>query len=165
MYKVTVNTNKNFEITGSSDQRIFDEQNIQWDVVKIEENYFHLISGNKSYRAEVIKADFKNKIFNLKINGNKYEVSLKDKSDLLLEKLGLNTKASFGLKEIKAPMPGLILEIKVKEGDKVNKGDTLMVLEAMKMENVLKSTGEGTVKSIKVTKGESVEKNQILILF
>ncbi|CAN5624416.1 acetyl-CoA carboxylase biotin carboxyl carrier protein subunit [soil metagenome] len=165
MYKVTVNKKKNFIITGSKDQRLIDEQKIQWDVVKIEENSFHILSDNKSFRAEIIKADFKKKLFILRINGNKFEVSLQDKSDLLLEKLGLNTIASSGIKEIKAPMPGLILEIKVNEGDKVNKGDSLMVLEAMKMENVLKSTGDGIVKSIKVKKGESVEKNQILILF
>lgn len=165
MYKVSVNKNKNFEITGSKDQRLIDEQEFQWDVVKIEDNYFHVISGNKSYRAEVIKSDFENKTFSLKINGSKYEVSLKDKSDLLLEKLGLNTSASSGIKEIKAPMPGLILEIKVKEGDTVKKGDSLMVLEAMKMENVLKSPGEGIVKTVRVKKGDSVEKNEILILF
>ena len=69
------------------------------------------------------------------------------------------------IKDIKAPMPGLILDIMVEVGQEVKKGDALMILEAMKMENVLKSTGEGTITSIEVEKGQSVEKNNILIKF
>ncbi|MCC7050886.1 MAG: acetyl-CoA carboxylase biotin carboxyl carrier protein subunit, partial [Bacteroidia bacterium] len=56
-------------------------------------------------------------------------------------------------------------EAKVKEGDKVTKGDALMVLEAMKMENILKSPGDGIIKKINVSKGQAVEKNTVLITF
>jgi len=66
---------------------------------------------------------------------------------------------------IKAPMPGLIIDLKVKEGDVVKLNDPLIVLEAMKMENIIKSPGEGTVKVVKVRKGQSVEKSQVLIEF
>jgi biotin carboxyl carrier protein len=66
---------------------------------------------------------------------------------------------------LKAPMPGLVLEFRVVPGDKVVEGDALVVLEAMKMENILKSPGEATVKSIEVTKGQAIEKNQVLITF
>jgi biotin carboxyl carrier protein len=62
-------------------------------------------------------------------------------------------------------MPGLIIDLKVNQGDIVKAGDTLLILEAMKMENIIKSTGEGTVKNVKVKKGDSVEKNQVLIEF
>jgi biotin carboxyl carrier protein len=62
-------------------------------------------------------------------------------------------------------MPGLIIELKVKNGDVVKPGDTLLILEAMKMENIIKSPGEGVVKTVKIKKGESVEKNQVLIEF
>ena len=62
-------------------------------------------------------------------------------------------------------MPGLILDLKVKPGDEVKKGDIVLILEAMKMENIIKSPGDGLVKSVKVKLKDSVEKNQILIQF
>jgi biotin carboxyl carrier protein len=93
------------------------------------------------------------------------KVDLKDKADLLLKQLGLSNLAANSKKDIKAPMPGLILNIMVEEGKEVKKGDPLLILEAMKMENVIKSPSDGVVKSIKTQKGKSVEKNQILIEF
>ncbi|HNM32873.1 MAG TPA: biotin/lipoyl-binding protein, partial [Chitinophagales bacterium] len=63
----------------------------------------------------------------------------------------------------KAPMPGLVLDILVEAGQAVNKGDNLIILEAMKMENIIKASGSGTVKSIHVQKKDAVEKNQLLI--
>jgi biotin carboxyl carrier protein len=92
-------------------------------------------------------------------------VILQDKFDLLLEKMGMNNTNGGNVISIKAPMPGLIIDLKVKDGDLVKQNDPLIVLEAMKMENVIKSPGDSVVKSVKVKKGESVEKNQILIEF
>ena len=66
-------------------------------------------------------------------------------------------------KYIGAPMPGLILDVVVSEGDEVEKGDKLLVLEAMKMENILKSPEDGSIKKIKVRKGKVVEKNDMLV--
>jgi biotin carboxyl carrier protein len=77
----------------------------------------------------------------------------------------MNNTINSQIKEVKAPMPGLIFEIKVQEGDEVKKGDTLVILEAMKMENILKSPGDGIIKEIRIKKGDSVEKNQVLIQF
>jgi biotin carboxyl carrier protein len=62
-------------------------------------------------------------------------------------------------------MPGLIVDLRVKAGDKVKPGDALLILEAMKMENMIKASAESIVKSVKVVKGDSVEKNQVLIEF
>lgn len=165
MFKATVNNNSVFEISGSSKKILIDQQEFNWDVVKLNDNYFHIIKDNQSFRAEIVKADYNTKNFILKINNILHEVSLKDKSDLLLEKMGFNNNALAEFKEIKAPMPGLILDIKVIAGQKVKKGDPLMILEAMKMENILKSPGEGIVKIVNVKTGDSVEKNQILIQF
>ena len=67
--------------------------------------------------------------------------------------------------DLKAPMPGLIVDIKVKVGDTVKKGDIILILEAMKMENVLKATGEGIIKAIKIAPKQNVEKNQVMIEF
>jgi len=62
-------------------------------------------------------------------------------------------------------MPGLIIDLKIKAGDTVKSGDQLLILEAMKMENIIKSPGDGIVKFIKVKKGDSVEKGQVLLEF
>jgi biotin carboxyl carrier protein len=113
----------------------------------------------------VVKTDLAAKRFTIKINGRHYPVVLKDKFDILLEQMGMNTNAVAKVNHVKAPMPGLIIDLKVKDGDVVKAGDPLLILEAMKMENVIKSPGDATVKSVKVRMGEGVEKNQVLIEF
>ena len=165
MYKATVNK-KDFNIENNNDGQLTVDGNIvDWDLVKISNQAFHVLIKNKSYRAEVIKADPVAKSFLLKINGKVYDVSLKDKFDLLLEKMGLNNGLAGKANNIKAPMPGLIVDLRVKPGDQVNPGDALLILEAMKMENLIKAPAQSVVKSVKVAKGDSVEKNQILIEF
>jgi biotin carboxyl carrier protein len=62
-------------------------------------------------------------------------------------------------------MPGMVLKILITEGDQVKKGDALLVLEAMKMENIIKSPADGLVKKINAVQGTAVEKNQVLIQF
>lgn len=155
MYKATVG-DKTLDIT--PDQ-------INWDLVEYAPNCFHIIYNNKSYRAEIVKADHQTKSFTIKVNNTIQTVTLKDKFDMLLEKMGMNASATSKLNFVKAPMPGLIIDLKIKAGDTVNAGDALLILEAMKMENVLKSPGGGVVKSVKVKKGDSVEKGQVLIEF
>lgn len=164
MYKAIVN-NKSFEIEQQSDDFTVNGEMFQWDLSKISDGHFHILHQQKSYRAEVVKVEAATKTCVIKINGRTYPVELKDKFDLLLEKMGMNSQASSKVNNIKAPMPGLIIDLKVKEGDVVNAGDVLLILEAMKMENIIKSPGEGIVKSVKVKKGNSVEKGQVLIEF
>jgi biotin carboxyl carrier protein len=126
---------------------------------------FHVLSNNKGYNIEVIDANYDEKSITLLVNGNKYPLSVKDEFDLLLDKLGMSSMNDTKINEIKAPMPGLVLDVKVNIGDTVEKGDSILVLEAMKMENVLKSPAEGVVKSIHINKGDAVEKNHLLISF
>jgi biotin carboxyl carrier protein len=111
----------------------------------------------------LLKSERDSKQYTLQINGSKYDITLKDKLDDLLAGMGLTAGAAAKLNNIKAPMPGLVLNILVAEGDTITKGDALLVLEAMKMENIIKSPGEGVVKKINVNKGQAVEKNQVLI--
>jgi biotin carboxyl carrier protein len=164
MYKASVN-NKVFEIVPAEDGFMVNGSLLSWDLVQVSPGYFHILWENKSYKAEVVRADHAAKTFHIKVNGNIYPVELKDKFDLLLEKMGMNSNNSSKVNSIKAPMPGLIIDLKVKNGDVVKQGDPLLILEAMKMENIIKSPGEGTVKSVKIKKGDSVEKNQVLIEF
>lgn len=157
--------NRNFTILSAGDGLVVNGEKLNWDVVEIGKGYFHILYNNRSYRAEVVKADPLAKTFTIKINGSRYEVSVKDRFDLLLEKLGMNSASTGAINFIKAPMPGLIVELKVKDGDTVNTGDPLLILEAMKMENVLKASGSATVKAVKVKRGDSVEKGQVLVEF
>lgn len=126
---------------------------------------FHIIRDDKSYEVEIVKADPAAKTLTVKVNGALYPIQVKDKYDELLHSLGMDKIGSAKVNELKAPMPGLVLEVVVGEGQAVKKGDPIVVLEAMKMENILKSPADVTVKKIAVKKGTAVEKNQVLIQF
>jgi biotin carboxyl carrier protein len=164
MYTASVN-GKKLEIIPDGDSLTVAGNPLEWDIVQISEGYYHILYQQKGYRAELVKTDRVTKTFVLKINGHILTVELKDKFDLLLEKMGMNSAASSRVNNIKAPMPGLIIDLKIKPGDRVNQGDQLLILEAMKMENIIKSPGDGVVKNVKVKKGDSVEKGQVLIEF
>jgi biotin carboxyl carrier protein len=134
-----------------------------FDIVKVEEGFFHVLHNNKSFRARVLENDATQKTFTIKINSNNYKVAIKDKYDELLHALGLDTMLSNKINDLKAPMPGLVLSILVEEGAEIKKGDNLLVLEAMKMENILKATADAKVKKVRATIGARVEKNEVLI--
>lgn len=133
------------------------------DVISIDEKHFHLIKDGKSFHAELVQLNPLRKEVTLKINGSTYQVKLQDEYDRLIQKMGLQVKAGQQLKDIKAPMPGLVLDIMVEAGQAVSAGDPLLILEAMKMENVIKAPGEGVIKEVPVQKGAAVEKGQLLV--
>jgi biotin carboxyl carrier protein len=164
MLKAVVNK-KEFTIEPIEAGMLINGSPLSWDVVEIKQGHFHILYNNKSYSAEVVKVDYATKTVSLKLNNHKYTVDIKDKFDLLLEKMGISATNVGKVNTIKAPMPGLIVTLKVAEGDTVEIGDPLLILEAMKMENILKSPGDGVVKKILIKKGDSVEKNQALIQF
>ncbi|QDK79681.1 biotin/lipoyl-binding protein [Spirosoma sp. KCTC 42546] len=167
MYTATLTDLKNppFLIDFSADGQTLNGEPFAWDLVKLSAQTFHILHQNRSYTAEVLELNAADKTVSLKINGHIYHVQLKDRFDLLLEKMGMSTLASTKINELKAPMPGLIVGISVQPGDVVNKGDSLLILEAMKMENMLKAPGEATIKTIRVGKGDRVEKGQVLVEF
>lgn len=124
---------------------------------------YNIIYKGESMNVEVLISDAKNKKHQLKINGKVVDIQLEDKYDELLKKLGMDTGLSQKIGDLKAPMPGLVVNIPVAEGDEIKKGDLLLILEAMKMENALKAVADATVKKIIVKTGQAVEKNQVLI--
>jgi biotin carboxyl carrier protein len=164
MYKAHVN-DQVFEIATTEDGFMVNGKSVKWDLAAIQDGYFHILLNNKGYRAEVVEVEVGARRFIIKINGRQYPVMLKDKFDLLLETMGMNTNSGARVNHVRAPMPGLIIDLKVKDGDIVKAGDTLLILEAMKMENIIKAPGDATVKSVKVRMGDGVEKNQVLIEF
>lgn len=166
MLKVKVNNKKEHAISFENETNgTLDGKEFSWDVIEVKNGSFHIIKDYKSYNVEVIKADSIEKSFLVSVNGNKYQLQVKDKFDELLKSLGFDELNSKKVNELKAPMPGLVLDIRVAEGDQVKKGDAVLVLEAMKMENIIKSPTDGVIKKINVKKGVAVEKNQVLINF
>ena len=167
MYKAKVK-DKEFEIEFNSDN--YENGTIsnipfEIDILKKNSNSFHVIKNKKSYNVNVLSIDNDTKKVKLKINNYTYEVEVKDELDELLNKMGIKNKKQQTNKDLKAPMPGLVTNILVNIGDEIKKGDKLLVLEAMKMENNLKAENDAIIKDIIVEKGNSVEKKQVLIIF
>ncbi|MCC6684237.1 MAG: acetyl-CoA carboxylase biotin carboxyl carrier protein subunit [Bacteroidia bacterium] len=162
MHKAIIN-GKTFEIEQKQGQFTLNGQPVLMDWKPLRENVYHLILNHQSYTIELLEADAALKTLALMVNGRKTEVQLKDAFDQLLSQLGFDLAAANKVNDVKAPMPGLVLNIFVEPGQAIKKGDSLLVLEAMKMENVLKSPGDGTVTKVMVKAKDKVEKNQVLL--
>lgn len=156
-YKLSVNNLSTFELAES------DLKNL--DAVSMETSKFHILKENKPYKATIISADFVAKKYTFKVNNNTYEVAISDALDQLIKSMGIERGRTKVVNAIKAPMPGLILEISVEVGQTVKENDPLLILEAMKMENSFLSPRDGVIKSIAVTIGNAVDKGQLLIEF
>lgn len=115
--------------------------------------------------ADLVKLDREAKVVVLRIQGKKYTIQIKEPVDLLLERLGMKNVGVKKVNNLKAPMPGLISKLLVKEGDEIKQGEPLLVLEAMKMENVFKAVADVKIKAIKVSEKQAVEKGAELITF
>jgi len=170
MYTIKVNGESSYksEIKATEGHKIsgvLNEAEFEADIIRIREGVYHLLKDNTSYNIEIVKHIPEDKKLIIKVNNNKYTLDVKDKYDELLHNLGLDNLAAKKVNDIKAPMPGMVINILVSEGQEVKKGDALIVLEAMKMENILKSPTDGTIKKIAAVKGSAVEKNQLLIQF
>lgn len=135
------------------------------DILWKSRDFFEIIYKGQSFKGEIVKRDIENKKLTLKLNHRVFEIQKKFELDALIAKLGLDKVKVKQLKELESPMPGRILSVQVKAGDHVKVGDPILSLEAMKMENMLKSDGEGIVKSVAIKKEEVVDKGQLLIEF
>ena len=156
-YKLSVNNANAYALTES------DLKNL--DAVSVEKNKFHVLKNHKPHKAEIVSADFLAKKYTIKVNNTTYEVAIEDALDILIKSMGIERGRTKVVNAIKAPMPGLILEISVEVGQTVKENDSLLILEAMKMENSFLSPRDGVIKSITVEKGQAVDKGQLLIEF
>ena len=156
-YRLSVNNSTFFDLSESNIDHL--------DAVSLENNKFHILKDNKPYQAEIISKDFFAKKYTVKVNNNTYEVAISNPLDLLIKEMGFEVGVAKQINAIKAPMPGLILEINVEVGQTVKENDNLLILTAMKMENSLLSPREGIIKSIAIKVGDSVVKGALLIEF
>ena len=137
----------------------------QLDALDQGNDHYHLIHKNKSFQVRVLERDFLNRTYSIRINANVYKVKIGRPLDELIKKMGYSTGSSKAIDSIKAPMPGIIVGIKVEKGQVVKEGDTLLILEAMKIENTILCPKNTVIKEIYVDIGETVDKNKLLIDF
>jgi acetyl/propionyl-CoA carboxylase alpha subunit len=124
----------------------------------------HLLIKGRSIRLEHLQRTEEGDLL-LRINSIRYRLPIKNKRELLLA--GVQGAGTKDRKQtaLKAPMPGLVLRILVTEGQVLKAGDPILVLESMKMENVLRAQSDSTVISLVIQPGEAVEKGQTLVNF
>lgn len=125
-------------------------------------NFFSFLVDNRSFDVEIIKNSGS---YWVNMNGRKYECFLEDEKISRLKDIAGFKKEILHEKELKTPMPGLVLAIEVKEGDLVKTGQGVAIVEAMKMENELKAKFDGRVKKIKVKPGQAVDRDEVLVIF
>ena len=166
MIRANINSKHTYEITTREDDQFeIDGELNPFKIVSASEYEWIVQNGNHQYRVLILDTNHKEKKYTFRIHGKKFSVQLENRLDLLLEKMGISVTNDSQIMQVKSPMPGLILEILGTKGTKVRKGEKILVLEAMKMENVLKSPTDGTISDILVEIGQSVNKNQLLIQF
>ena len=165
MLQVKVNEKYNFDVDQNDKGLLINGDKITADVRQLNASAYHVINNLQSYNVEVVSFNVAEKTAEIKVNNNTYNVTAKDQFDILLDKLGLSSLNAAKVSEIKAPMPGMVLKVFVNEGMEIKKGDNLFVLEAMKMENIIKAPADVTVKKVKIKAGDKVEKGQVLMMF
>jgi acetyl/propionyl-CoA carboxylase alpha subunit len=134
-------------------------------IERISEKHLIVERKNRKFEVRLLTLDTVKKIAQIKVDGFRFEVKQEDEYDALLKTLGMGAGVVKKVNDMKAPMPGVVLDIKVTPGQLIKKDDPIVVLEAMKMENLLKSPIDGVIKGISINKGETVEKNKVLVTF
>lgn len=141
----------------------FDESVIaKADIIQITPLKFNVIAGDRSANITVVKDDGGKKA-SFEIDGEVFETEIKDELDIMLDAMGFSAGNSKQIKEVKAPMPGLVVEVNVREGKEVKEGEKLLILSAMKMENSITIGADAVIKKINVKAGQAVDKGQVLI--
>lgn len=163
MAKIEVNSS-NYEVHRDNESLLLDGTPVQYDMIKLPSGEYHMTVEGKSYTIDILAKDTATGKLAMRINGRVMNTTLQNKLAELLKSMGMES-GKRKLKELKAPMPGLVLNVLVEEGQEIAEGQEIMILEAMKMENAIKSPQAGTILSIAVRNQEKVEKNQILIEF
>ena len=164
MKYITTVDDKVFTIEINDDKRVIVdgvEYAVDFESVNGQPVYSLLING-RSYEAYVSENEDEHD-WQVLIRGDLFTASVEDEREKRLRATAGAVSSSTDEFNLKAPMPGLIVAVPVAEGQAVHKGDILIVLESMKMQNELKCLREGTVGRIKVKAGDNVEHNQVLL--
>ncbi|MCH8486592.1 MAG: acetyl-CoA carboxylase biotin carboxyl carrier protein subunit [Candidatus Cyclonatronum sp.] len=161
-FETTINKkNRTVEILDSGNKALIDGEVAPFSFERLDATRYILRLG---YTTHIISNITKNdNQLEYTIDGKWHTASVKDEQMMLLDRMGFKVESSAGEGILKAPMPGKIVAILVEEGAEVAEGQPVVILEAMKMENELKSPSAGRIKSISAAAGQSVEKNGVLL--
>ncbi len=159
----TINKDKSVSLELSGEKTLVNGKTYEHQLIQKKSHEYQLLTNGKSHEVRILSVEG-SQIWML-VDDYELKVEAKNELDLMMKKLGVATGSAMDSSEVLAPMPGTILDIMVAPEQEVKKGDSLLVLNAMKMENVIKAPGDGIVKDIRVSPGENVNKNQVLISF
>ncbi|HEX5554080.1 MAG TPA: biotin/lipoyl-containing protein [Chitinophagaceae bacterium] len=165
MYEIKINQGKPFRVEKKEEQLLLNDKPADWSCEPLPDGSFSILYHHRSFRAELVEINKEAKTLVMNIDGRQFEAQITEPIDQVLQAMGLNQRASHKVNQIKAPMPGMVLSILVTEGQELGKGDPVLVLEAMKMENVFKAPADALVKEIRVKEKTAVEKGQVLVIF
>lgn len=160
-YQTIVN-GQTFDVEINEDGRILvngEERAVDFRELRKGEMYSMLLDHH-SFEAVV---DERDEMYHVLMGGDMYEVKVTDERSRRLESAFMAFGDTGAEVMIRAPMPGQIVRVPVEEGQEVKKGDTLVILESMKMENELKSPRDGVVHRVNVAPGDTVEQNKVLV--
>lgn len=150
-----------WKLDGQSMQTTGDAVRLNWE----DATFFSIEHDGRTFHGEILANRMEEGMLTVKLNHRVFEIRKDGPLDELIASMGLDKPKVRKLKQLKAPMPGRVVGIAVNEGQEINPGDALLTLEAMKMENVLKAEGTGTVKRIAIAVGDVVDKGSLLIEF
>jgi len=160
-YVVTINE-REYQVEILNDKRILvdgTELDVDFRSISGQPIYSLIVSGH-SYEAFVSPNQHE---WQVMLHGDLYDARVEDERERRLRAASGATASEHAEFQLKAPMPGLVVAIPVTEGQEINKGDVLLILESMKMQNELKSPKAGKVTHIRVEPGSSVEQRQVLL--
>lgn len=163
MLQLKTDKGNSFQIESSEEALLVNHIPADYNIATLPNGMISLLFEGKSYTALLKKVDEGEKKITLSLNGKDFSFTIQEPIDLLLEQMGMSGLAARKAESVKAPMPGKVLKVMAQPGQEVQKGDGLLILEAMKMENVLKATQAATVKQVLIQEGVAVEKGAVLI--
>lgn len=163
MKYVTTVEDHSYEIEINSEREItIDGQTLAVDFQSMAgQPVFSLIVDGRSYEAYVYPTDAGLQVM---LGGRLYLVAVEDERQRRLRQATHGPEVARGELLLKAPMPGLVVAIPVQDGQSVVRGDDLIILESMKMQNELKAPRDGLVSRIRVKTGDRVDQNQVLLV-
>ncbi len=165
MHKISINGQEEQAISLEKGQVLIDGVSIFADAQSIGDGRWSIIIHNAVVEIDFISHNAESRELKLSVNGKETSIIYKTPADILTASLGFKRAGADSHSKVQAPMPGLIKNVFIEVGQTVAKGDNLLVLEAMKMENMIKSPADGTIGAIRVQPGDKVEKNTLLIQF
>ena len=146
-------------------EQVQGDESSSWDWKPIGEGVFDVRMGQRNLRVELVNGPDAQGHVLVRVNGVERLLQVLDRQKLLLDSLGMNSAESGVEMEVFAPMPGKVLSVEVSKNETVEEGQALLVLEAMKMENVIRAPRSGVIASVDAAAGQAVEKVAALVTY